>query len=625
MPPPPPLTTTLPSLCRHVDLLFDPLGLLFDLRRRLIQASTWGPLALLACFTYRHQNSSNAEIKSVLDTLLGAVSKGVLSPAMKTVMGDIAGLVLLREVLKYALATQRCLLNAYTNTNGQVKWGKVIQRTVLTYVMALGKKLPVVSGIIEKEVAGEVSKMEKDLDHEFSELKAKSNLELLDKMPESGIPAKEISDMMDRVAVIEDKMWESGRCSGAVYHGERDHLKLLNKAYAAFSLTNPLHPDIWPSSMKFEAEVVKWVANMMRGDDDGVCGALTSGGTESIILAAKSHRDKFREEYNITQPEIIACTSAHAAIDKACDLMGIKLVKVPMNKDTYEIDMNAVSRALTADTIMIYSSAPNFPNGIIDPIKELSEMAVARGVGLHVDCCLGGFILPFAKKLNIPGVNIPDFDFGLPGVTSMSVDTHKYGYASKGTSVVLYRDSKLRKYQYFAYPDWTGGLYVTPTIAGSRPGALTAACWASLATLGQQGFMERTREIIECRMRLQKEVEKIDGLFILGNPQAMILCFGSNDFPVLNVGDLMSKKGWSLNSLQHPDSIHLCCTVRTCGPEVEADFITDLKACVAQAAARALEAPEEGGNAAIYGMASGMPSGPVKELMYTYTDAKLKA
>ncbi len=277
---------------------------------------------------------------------------------------------------------------------------------------------------------------------------------------------------------------------------------------------------------------------------------------------------------------------------------------------------------------------------MIDPIEELSSICLSKGIGLHVDCCLGGFILPFMKEAGF-GDGLPPFDFLLPGVTSMSVDTHKYGYAAKGTSVVLYRDRQLRKFQYFAYPNWTGGLYVTPTIAGSRPGGLTAACWASLATLGRIWFVRRTGDIVATTRAIAAGVAKIPGLRLIGtnrrgDPHAMIVCFdaakpgsgasgasGGGRIDVLRVSDAMAKMNWSLNALQNPNCVHLCCTVRTVGREGK--FLADLAAAVAEVRV-AMEneggGADDGSTAAIYGMASGMPAGPVKELMYTYTDVK---
>ena len=311
--------------------------------------------------------------------------------------------------------------------------------------------------------------------------------------------------------------------------------------------------------------------------------------------------------------------------------------------DKYVVDVAAVRARMSADTIMVYSSAPCFPQGTIDPIEELSALCLAAGVGLHVDCCLGGFILPFMADAGY-GEGLPRFDFGLPGVTSMSVDTHKYGYAAKGTSVVLYRSKSFRQYQYFGYPDWSGGLYATPTIAGSRPGGLTAACWASMASLGRevvlraelrvgfraraqshnvcapQGFVARTKDIIQCTRAIAAGVAAMPGLFLMGPNQAMIVCFGATDVNVLKVADAMAKKGWSLNSLQAPASVHLCVTVRTVGHEQR--FLDDLQECFASVKAATVAGAKDDGSAAMYGMASSMPGGPVKALMFAYNDVK---
>jgi sphinganine-1-phosphate aldolase len=216
--------------------------------------------------------------------------------------------------------------------------------------------------------------------------------------------------LMSKAVLLENKNWEGGRVSGSVYHGGREHQELLNKAFSLYSLANPLHPDIWPSGMKFESEIIAMTASLMTSkplEQTELCGSTSSGGTESIILAAKSHRDYYRLKSGITKPEIVACVSAHAAIEKACELLSIKLIQVPMDPKTFKCDVRAVEWAITPNTVMIYSSAPQFPQGVIDPISALSELAVRYDTGLHVDCCLGGFVLPFARKLgyDIPGTN----------------------------------------------------------------------------------------------------------------------------------------------------------------------------------------------------------------------------
>ncbi len=316
---------------------------------------------------------------------------------------------------------------------------------------------------------------------------------------------------------------------------------------------------------------------------------------------------------------MIVGTSAHAAVDKACDLMNIKLIKVDLDSKTYRVNLDAIRAAIGPNTIMMYSSAPSYPHGAIDEIAELSKIAKQYNIGLHVDCCLGGFVLPFAKKL---GYKIPEFTFALPGVTSMSLDTHKYGYALKGASVVLYRTKELRHAQYFCYADWTGGMYTTPTVAGSRSGGLIAQCWASMMSLGMKGYLQHVDDIMKTTKAIAEGVLRIKGIRLYGEVDAMIVCFGSEETEKLNVysiGDEMHKKGWSLNALQHPACIHLCCTVAHVGHHDE--FLRDLREAVEKVRSNP---NDKSGNAAIYGMASSLPPGPVNELLKVYNDVVLK-
>lgn len=366
-------------------------------------------------------------------------------------------------------------------------------------------------------------------------------------------------------------------------------------------------------------------AKLLDGGTEGVCGCTTSGGTESIILAIKAHRDYYRQQYGITEPEMIKCISGHPAVDKACDLLGIRLIKVPMRTDTFEVDVQAVTSAITSNTIMIYSSAPSYPQGVIDPISELGAIATFYNIGLHVDCCLGGFILPFAKKL---GYNIPDFDFGVKGVTSISCDTHKFGYALKGTSVLLFRHKELRAAQYFCYPDWPGGFYTTATVAGSRSGGMIAQTWASLVTIGEEGYLKYTRGIMDTAKAIADGIIRtIPELGVIGGTKAMIVCVIANPEYKVNgqtinihsVASIMHKKGWILQSMHRPNCFHYCATVRNTG--MEAVFLQDLK----QSVAELTEEMERGviklsGNAAVYGMAQSLPDGPVAEFLKTYND-----
>eukprot|EP00981_Chlorochromonas_danica_P003282 scaffold636_cov170-Ochromonas_danica.AAC.4 len=439
-------------------------------------------------------------------------------------------------------------------------------------------------------------------------------------LPEEGLSNEAILELMQSATKAEDPIWEAGSVSGAVYFGKRDHIELLNKAFNYYSISNPLHSDIWPSVMKFESEIIAMTAALVRAHpDDDVCGSTTSGGTESIILAIKAHRDYYCDRYQITEPELVCGVSAHAAVDKACDMLKIKLIKVDLDPKTFRVNLSALESAITSNTIMMYASAPSYPHGAIDPVEAMGRLAVKYGIGLHVDCCLGGFILPFAKK---EGFSIPNFDFSVAGVTTMSLDTHKYGYALKGTSVVLYRHRELRHAQYFCYADWTGGMYATPTIAGSRSGGLIAQCWASMMSLGQKQYRAHTTDIFHTARRIADGVRRIPGLKICGEVDAMIVCFGSSDkaINIYSVSDEMHKNGgWTLNNLQGPPCLHLCCTVTHIGREEK--FLKDLS----DAVKRVRENPNpNAGNAAIYGLTGSLPPGPVNELLKAYNDVVLK-
>jgi len=337
-------------------------------------------------------------------------------------------------------------------------------------------------------------------------------------------------------------------------------------------------------------------AKMMNGGET-VVGAMTSGGTESILMAVKAYREFFK--FKTSTPEIIAAVSAHAAFDKACHYFGVKLVHIPLDADM-SVDLSKVRRAINRHTVLIVGSAPGFPHGVIDPIKQLAELAAQNNIGMHVDTCLGGFVLPFAEKL---GFDIPVFDFRLPGVTSMSADTHKYGFTSKGTSVVLFKNPKLRSHMYFVAENWTGGAYASPTIAGSRPGGLIAAAWAGMIAMGQDGYSKHVDGIMKTAQAIKKGIEFIPDLYVVGKPAAMVIAFGSNTLDVFKVNSAMSSKGWNLNNLQFPSSVHICVTANLIGKGN--DFVKDLGEAVTEVRDNPLK--YKGGSAAIYGMAATIP------------------
>jgi glutamate/tyrosine decarboxylase-like PLP-dependent enzyme len=435
------------------------------------------------------------------------------------------------------------------------------------------------------------------------------------RLPQQGRPRAEILAEMEALQAQESTRWQDGFVSGAVYQGDPQHIAFLNRVYALNSQSNPLHFDLWPSAVKYEAEIVAMTAHMLgaSGTPEAIVGTVTSGGTESILLAMRTLRDWARTKRGVKRPEIVAPSTAHAAFDKAAQSFGIKLLRVPVGPDC-RADVAAMAAAVNRNTICLVGSAPSFPHGAIDPIPELSALAETSGIGLHVDACLGGFVLPWAERL---GYELPLFDFRLPGVTSMSADTHKYGYAAKGTSVVLYRGEELRRLQYYAVADWPGGLYFSPTLAGSRPGGLSAACWAAMVSMGEEGYLQASAAILATAQLLRRWIEHTPDLFVLGDP-LFVIAFGSPTLDIYQVLEYMTQRGWSLNGLHHPPAIHLCVTLRHTQPGVAQRFMDDLRAAVDFVRAHP---NERSGMAPVYGMAATMPMhGMVTDLLKRVLD-----
>ncbi|MBK8263210.1 MAG: aminotransferase class V-fold PLP-dependent enzyme [Nannocystis sp.] len=493
--------------------------------------------------------------------------------------------------------------------------------SLVTKAFRVAKKIPWVRDQIEREYQTMLTSMEAQMRPYSGEFAVFSRL------PAAGRDRGEVLAEMAAMQERETSRWRDGYVSGAVYHGDRAHIDFLSQVYALHSQVNPLHSDLWPSAAKYEAEVIAMTASMLGADAaspgpdgaDAVCGAVSSGGTESILLAIKSYRDRARAERGIRRPELIIPTTAHAAFEKAAHYFGIKLIKVPVGPD-FKADLAATARAITEHTIALVGSAPSFPHGVIDPIEALAELARGNGLGMHVDACLGGFVLPWAERL---GYKVPPFDFRVPGVTSLSADTHKYGYAAKGTSVVLYRGRALRRYQYFTTTEWPGGMYFSPTFAGSRPGALSAAAWAAMVAIGEQGYMDATRKILDAAALIRAGVAATPGLRVLGDPLWVIAFAAEEGLDIFRVMEAMSHRRWNLNGLHKPACVHLCVTLRHAEPGVAQRFLSDLRASVDEVRA----SPSEGGSIApVYGMAATIPvRGVVSDVLERYMDLLYKA
>ena len=432
--------------------------------------------------------------------------------------------------------------------------------------------------------------------------------EVLRGLPSEGRSPDGILGELQEMAALEDRSWEDGKASGSYYCGDREHYAFMAKAFAMYGHVNALQRDICPSATRFEGEIIAMALDVMHGGSarerghDPV-GLVSSGGSGSILHAMLAYREHARAELDIDRPNVVKPETGHPAFDKACHLLGIEMRRVPVNPTTTLADPAAMDAAIDENTVALVGSAGNYGYGTIDPIGELGELAAARGIGLHVDGCLGGFILPWGEQL---GYEIPPFDFRIPGVTSISADTHKYGYGFKGTSVVMFRDRALRNSQYFFMTDWSGGKYCSPGIEGSRSSGLLAATWAGMVSIGRQGYLDYARRIFETSYAMQDAVRSHAELRMLGTP-TFLFAFTSDELDIYHVNDALRAKGWRMNGLQYPDAIHMAVTRPQTQPGVVEAWSEDLAEAVAYARSHA-GTPAK--SSAIYG---GIPGGMTPE------------
>ena len=370
-------------------------------------------------------------------------------------------------------------------------------------------------------------------------------------LPEEGTPWSELESQMQTLRE-KDVDWRGGRASVYVFHPGDDVLDVAHSAYGSFISENGLGPGAFPSLKRMEREVLEMALSLQNAPEDAGA-SMTSGGTESILLALKTCRDHVAATRPVPgTPQIVLPSSGHPAFDKGAHLMGLEVVRVPV-ADDFRADPEAMRAAVTPNTVMLVGSACCFPYGVIDPIDALSDLAQERDLWLHVDACVGGYVAPFMREVD---PQVPACDFSLPGVTSMSADLHKYGYAAKGASTVLYRTQALRQLQTFSFDDWPCGTMVTPTLAGTRPGGAIAAAWAVMRYLGRAGYIERAARIYAARISLQATLEALN-LRCFGDPRLSLIAFGADDFDIFAVGDQLYREGWFSSRTRAPDGIHL--------------------------------------------------------------------
>lgn len=360
------------------------------------------------------------------------------------------------------------------------------------------------------------------------------------------------ADLLDRGSG--DAKWRDGKTAVYVFNAGDEIATIQKEAYTAYMSENGLGPAAFPSLAQMEKDVLSMALGLLHGPD-GSTGAMTSGGTDSITMAIKTARDyarangKAQEKSNIVLPQ-----SAHLAFDKAGQLMDVEVRRISLKTDgTFEADVEAMESACDADTIMMVGSAPNFPHGVIDPIAALGEAAERKAVWLHVDACVGGYFAPFARMNGVP---VPAFDFEVPAVQSMSADLHKYGYAAKGASTVMFRSKELYEHMPFDFACWSGAPMKTPTLAGTRPGGAISAAWAVMNYLGVDGYCRLQGEVCATRERVEKGVRAL-GFEVLGNPLLGLIAFRHPKHHAFAIYGEMYRRGWFTSATVEPPSLHL--------------------------------------------------------------------
>lgn len=392
-------------------------------------------------------------------------------------------------------------------------------------------------------------------------------------LPRHGTPAKEVLARM-RSRKEADADWRAGKTWSLVYPASEAVDELLREANELYVYENALNPFRFPSLAEMEQEICAMTRGLLNAPE-GAGGTLTSGGTESILMSVKAARNRARVERGIEKPEMIAPISAHPAFAKAAEYLGLELRQAPLAADL-RVDVAAVASLVTPNTVLVVGSAPNYPHGMIDPIPELAAIAAEAGASFHTDACVGGFMLPFLERL---GHEVPPWDFRVEGVTTISADVHKYGFSTKGASVISHRDKSSLRHQIFLFDKWPGGLYGSPALAGARPAAPIAAAWAVMNFLGEEGYLELAGRAWGATRALRAGIEAIEGLHMVGDPPVTVQAFGSDRYDVMAIGDVMDDRGWHLDRQKDPDALHMMVSPEH--DKVVDAFLADLRGAVA--------------------------------------------
>ena len=394
-------------------------------------------------------------------------------------------------------------------------------------------------------------------------------------LPPKGIPAPQVFDELESLRA-DDVDWRNGKVFSLAYYAGPQAIAVAEDAYRRFSGENALSTDAFPSLRIMQQDVLSMVGPWLGAHKDSA-GFMTSGGTESILMVVKAARDQFAQTRGVATPNIVLPTSAHAAFEKACHYFGVESRRSAVGQD-WRADIAAMERLIDDNTVMLVASAPQYPQGVVDDVTGIAALASSRGINCHVDACMGGVTLAYLVKLGLP---IPAWNLSVSGVTSISVDLHKYGYTSKGASVVMYSSKSLRAHQGFFTDNWLGGMYASSGMLGTKSGGSIASAWAVLRHLGDDGYTALVRQTRNATEQLANHIVAHPHLVLRAYPDSTLICFGAADPSVLNVfavADELRIRGWYVDRQTPPDSLH--CTVNAIHHDKIDAFVVDLDASI---------------------------------------------
>ncbi|CAD8082611.1 unnamed protein product [Paramecium primaurelia] len=442
------------------------------------------------------------------------------------------------------------------------------------------------------------------------------------KIPENGIDSDTMMDKMNEWIERDSKHNGSGKVSGSLYvMPDKQFIKNAQDFCKHFIYSNPMHADLWPATRQMEAEVIRMTGDLFGQEKEGI-GIVTTGGTESIILAMLAYRNWGESQKGINKPNIVIPETAHSAFYRAGEYFKIQVRVAKIDQSSFQVDINDLRAKIDSNTVCIVGSFPNFGYGTSDPIEQLASIAKKKKIGLHVDACLGGFTAVFAKD---HGVDLGKFDFTLDGVTSISCDQHKHGLAPKGVSTVLFKTKQLREHAFFSLATWSGGAYAVPSMQGSKCGANVAGAWFTLQSIGKKKYIDYSKKIMDATQSLVKSLSEIPEIKVFGNPQINCVAFMSKEtwLNVYAIHEILTHQGWTISSVQKPAGIHISLTLQNIGNLKQ--YVHDIKAAIEKIKANPKEYKKGGEMGTVYGTTQRIPDSKLaNQAIKVYLDSLLK-